>query len=184
MELTKFLKLRKFAINQHPHMKKIVFLLILCTATAFAQQTHQFTITGNVKTESVITMDSLNSYPLKNIGDIKVTDHTGTFKHQDDQLKGVLLKDILNHSQWTLANPKLFSTLYFTCIGSDGYKVVYSWNELFNTPVGDNVYILMEKNGVKTSTLPESIQMASMLDFKTGRRYLHNLDKIVVDAAQ
>ena len=165
-------------------MKKILFLLLLCSTAALAQQTHQFTISGKVKTESVITMDSLNSYPLKEIGAIKVTDHTGAFKHQDDQLKGVLLKDILNHSIWTLGSPKLFSTIYFTCIGSDGYKVVYSWNELFNTPVGDNVYILMEKNGVKTSTLPESIQMASMLDFKTGRRYLHNLDKIVVDAAQ
>jgi hypothetical protein len=165
-------------------MKKLLHLFLFFTTVAFAQQTHQFTIFGKVKTESVITIDSLNSYPLKTIGDIKVTDHTGTFKHQDDQLKGVLLKDILNHSQWTLANPKLFSTLYFTCIGSDGYKVVYSWNELFNTPVGDNVYILMEKNGVKSSTLPESIQMASMLDFKTGRRYLHNLDKIVVSTAE
>jgi hypothetical protein len=165
-------------------MKKLLLLFLFFTTVAFAQQTHQFTIFGKVKTESVITIDSLNSYPLKTIGDIKVTDHTGTFKHQDDQLKGVLLKDILNHSQWTLANPKLFSTLYFTCIGSDGYKVVYSWNELFNTPVGDNVYILMEKNGVKSSTLPESIQMASMLDFKTGRRYLHNLDKIVVSTAE
>jgi len=165
-------------------MKKLLLLFLFCTTTAFAQQTHQFTISGKVKTESVITMDSLNSYPLKTIGDIKVTDHTGTFKHQDDQLKGVLLKDILNHSQWTITSPKLFSTMYFTCIGSDGYKVVYSWNELFNTSVGDNVYILMEKNGVKTSTLPESIQMASMLDFKTGRRYLHNLDKIVVNITE
>jgi len=165
-------------------MKKILFLLLLCSTAALAQQTHQFTISGKVKTESVITMDSLNSYPLKEIGAIKVTDHTGAFKHQDDQLKGVLLKDILNHSIWTLGSPKLFSTIYFTCIGSDGYKVVYSWNELFNTPVGDNVYIIMEKNGTKAAQMPESIQMASMLDFKTGRRYLHNLDRIVVNVAE
>jgi hypothetical protein len=30
--------------------------------------------------------------------------------------------------------------------------------------------------------MPENLQMASMLDFKTGR-YLHNLDKIVVGIA-
>jgi len=165
-------------------MKKLLFLLSFFSTATFAQQTRQFTISGKVKKESVITIDSLNSYPLKSIGDIKVTDHTGAFKHQDDQLKGVLLKDILNHSQWAVPGPKLFSTIYFTCIGSDGYKVVYSWNELFNTPVGDNVYIIMEKNGVKTTTLPESIQMASTLDFKTGRRYLHNLDRIVVNVAE
>lgn len=167
----------------------ILLLFVLVCSTALAQEapyktTHQFTISGQVKKESVITMDSLNSYPLKEIGDIRVTNHLGDFKHSDEKLKGVLLKDILNHSQWTINSPKLFSQLYFVCIGADGYKVVYSWNELFNTQVGEQVYILMEKNGVKADKLPESLQMASMLDLKTGRRYLHNLDKIIVCQAQ
>ena len=169
-------------------MKKILILLLLCSATAtFAQQTetqtHQFAITGKVKNESVITMDSLNNYPLKTIGNIKVTDHTGAFKHQDDQLKGVLLKAVLNNTKWMLT-PKLFSSMYFTCVGADGYKVVYSWNELFNTEIGDNVYIILEKNGIKADKLPSSIQMVSMLDYKTGRRYLHNLEKIEVSIAE
>jgi len=169
-------------------MKKLLILFLLCSATAtFAQQastqTYQFAIVGKVKIGSIITMDSLNSYPLKTIGNIKVTDHTGAFKHQDDQLKGVLLKDILNHSQWVLT-PHLFSSMYFTCVGADGYKVVYSWNELFNTEIGDNVYIILEKNGIKADKLPSSIQMVSMLDYKTGRRYLHNLEKIEVSIAE
>jgi hypothetical protein len=171
-------------------MKKLLILLFLYTGAALAQEktgyktTHQFTISGEVKKESVITMDSLNSYPLKELGDIRITNHLGDFKHNDEKLKGVLLKDILMHSQLATANPKLYSQFYFTCVGSDGYKVVYSWNELFNTIVGDNIFILMEKNGVKADKLPESLQMASMLDVKTGRRYLHNLDKIIVSQVQ
>src|ERR1700743_2727093 len=137
-------------------MKKLIVLFLMASTSVFAQQathqTHQFTITGKVKTESVITMDSLNTFPLETIGDIKVTDHTGAFKHQDDQLKGVLLKDILSHSRWLLM-PHLFSSMYFTFTGEDGYKVVYSWNELFNTPIGDHVYIIMEKNGIKADKL-------------------------------
>jgi hypothetical protein len=171
-------------------MKKyLLLLLVVVSGAAWGQEktdykpTHQFTISGQVKTESVITMDSLNSYPLKDIGDIKVTDHLGNFKHGDENLKGVLLKDILMHSQLT-STPHLYSQFYFACTGSDGYKVVYSWNELFNTEIGDHVFIVLEKNGKKISDLPESLQMVSMLDQKTGRRYLHNLDKIVVSAAQ
>ncbi len=168
-------------------MKKLLFLFFLCASAASAQETtykttHQFTISGQVKKESIITMDSLNSYPVKEIGDIKVTDHLGNFKHGDEKLKGVLLRDILSHSQLT-ATPHLYSQFYFVCTGSDGYKVVYSWNELFNTEIGDHVYIVLEKNGKKISELPESLQMVSMLDQKTGRRYLHNLDKIVVSEA-
>jgi hypothetical protein len=170
-------------------MKKLVlFLFLACSGTVFAQEkygatTHQFSINGKIKNPSVITLDSLQHYTISPVGDINVTDHTGAFKHKDEQLKGILLKDILSHTMLDAASPKLYSAFYFTCIGSDGYKVVYSWNELFNTEVGNHVYIIMEKNGVKADQLPESVQMTSMMDMKTGRRYLHNLDKIVVSQA-
>ncbi len=130
-----------------------------------------------------MTMDSLSKIPLKEIGNIKVTNHLGEFKHQDEHLKGVLLKDVLRNITFNISSPKLMSQLYFICSGADGYKVVYSWNELYNTPVGSQVFILMEKNGIKAAQLPENIQMTSMMDFKTGRRYLHNLSKIEVKQA-
>ena len=165
------------------------FLLLIFFATsAFAQEvlkpTQSFLISGKVKRESVITMDSLNQYPLNEVGNLKVTNHLGEFKHQDEHLKGVLLKDVLSHTSYAVSSPKLLSELYFTCSGADGYKVVYSWNELYNTPVGDQVYIVMEKNGVKAAQMPENIQMTSLMDFKTGRRYLHNLNRITVSQAQ
>jgi hypothetical protein len=169
-------------------MKKLLLaLMLIYSGLAFGQDkygpaTHQFSISGKIKNPSVITFDSLAKYAIVPIGDISVTDHTGAFKHKDAGLKGVLLKDILSHILID-ATPHLFSGYYFTCVGSDGYKVVYSWNELFNTEIGDHVYIIMEKNGVKAATLPESSQMCSMMDQKTGRRYLHNLDKIIVSEA-
>ena len=169
-------------------MKKLLLLLLLASGTAFAQekntQTLQFAINGEVEKASVITLDSLKQYTIKPIGNIKVTDHTGAFKHQDDKLKGILLKDVLSHTKFKTTSPKLLSRFYFVCTGVDGYKVVYSWNELYNTAVGDNVYIIMEKNGIKADKLPASMQMTSAADFKTGRRYLHNLDKIVVAQVQ
>ena len=168
-------------------MKNLLILFLFISVSVFAQeplkQTLSFSIGGKVKNASVITMDSLNTYPLKVIGDIKVTDHTGQFKHEDDKLKGVLLKDILGHTLLDAKSPKLYSRFYFACIGNDGYTVAYSWNELFNTEVGNHVFIVMEKNGIKADKLPESIQMSSIMDFKTGRRYLHNLDKIVAGEA-
>ncbi|MDR3696570.1 molybdopterin-binding protein [Mucilaginibacter sp.] len=165
-------------------MKYILILFLFFSSAAFAQeslkQTLSFNISGKVKNSSTITLDSLNSYPVKVIGDIKVTNHLGEFKHEDDQLKGVLLKDILSHTVLDAGSPKLYSRFYFTCKGNDGYAVVYSWNELFNTEVGNHVFIIMEKNGIEVDKMPESIQMTSASDFKTGRRYLHNLEKIVV----
>lgn len=165
-------------------MKKLLLLLTFCTSIAFAQQTSKFTISGLVKKGSIITMDSLKQYAIQTIGDIKVTDHTGAFKHEDDKLKGILIKDILSHTIFDVSSPKLLSTIYFQFVGSDGYKVVYSWNELYNTEVGNHVYIIMEKNGIKAADMKESPQMTSMMDFKTGRRYLHNLDKVIISSVQ
>ncbi|RYY05794.1 MAG: molybdopterin-binding protein [Sphingobacteriaceae bacterium] len=168
-------------------MYKLLFLMLL-TAPAFAQEvlkpTSSFSISGKVNIAAVITTDSLKQYPLKEMGSFKITNHLGDFKHQDEHLKGVLLKDVLSHTIFSVSGPKLLSTLYFVCSAADGYTVVYSWNELYNTPVGDQVFILMEKNGKKAQTLPENIQMASMMDLKTGRRYMHNLSKIVVAQVQ
>jgi hypothetical protein len=167
-------------------MKKLfTILLFIYAGSALAQektrQTNKFAIVGEVEKESVITMDSLKQYTISEIGDINVTDHTGAFKHKDDKLKGVLLKDVLSHTKFKTTSPKLLSRFYFVCTGVDGYKVVYSWNELYNTMVGDHVYIIMEKNGLAADKMPESMQMTSAADMKTGRRYLHNLDKIVVE---
>lgn len=172
-------------------MKNITLALAfsLIAIAAFAQDkfgpvTHQFSITGKIKNPSVITMDSLAKYNIVPIGGMAVTDHTGALKHTDADLKGILLKDILSHTIIDAKGPHFYSAYYFTCVGSDGYKVVYSWNELFNTEVGNHVFIIMEKNGVTADKLPESIQMASMMDMKTGRRYLHNLAKIIVSEAK
>ncbi|RYD92731.1 MAG: molybdopterin-binding protein [Sphingobacteriales bacterium] len=168
-------------------MKNILLLLLIsCSAIsgAFAQQTKSFSISGKVKKESTITIDSLKQYTAKDLGSINITNHKGDFKHKDDELQGVLLKDILSHTVFDVASPKLLSEFYFICIASDGYKVVYSWNELYNTETGNTVFIITEKNGIKLDAMPESIQMVSMQDFKTGRRYLHNLSKIVVGRAE
>ncbi|WP_419800536.1 hypothetical protein [Mucilaginibacter sp.] len=163
-------------------------LLMFLSAPVFAQEvlkpTSSFSISGKVDKAVTITMDSLKQYPLKEMGSFKITNHLGDFKHQDEHLKGVLLKDVLRNTVFSVGSPKLLSQLYFVCSAADGYAVVYSWNELYNTPVGDQVFILMEKNGKTAAQLPENIQMASMLDFKTGRRYLHNLSKITVAQAQ
>jgi len=170
-------------------MKKLIFLLFVAYAgLAFGQDkfgpvTYQFSIGGKVKNPSVITMDSLAKYSIVPVGGMAVTDHTGALKHTDADLKGILLKDILSHTVIDAGSPHFYSGFYFTCIGSDGYKVVYSWNELFNTEIGNHVFIIMEKNAVTADKLPESIQMASMMDMKTGRRYLHNLAKIIISEA-
>jgi len=70
---------------------------------------------------------------------------------------------------------------YLTFIASDGYKAVYSWNEIFNSPTGQNIFIVVEKDGVKLKDMAERIMIITPSDFKTGRRYIKALSQIVVN---
>ena len=35
---------------------------------------------------------------------------------------------------------------YVVAVASDGYEVVFSWAELFVSPIGDNVYVVYERD--------------------------------------
>jgi hypothetical protein len=99
-------------------------------------------------------------------------------------LKGVLLKDIISGVEIKSESPKVLSEFYIVCRASDGYKVVYSWNELFNSPTGDAVFIVTSKEGKKASEMEESILLISPKDFKTGRRFVKSMSTIEIYRAQ
>jgi hypothetical protein len=99
-------------------------------------------------------------------------------------MRGVLLRDVLAGIQIDHENPRVLSEYFFVCIAADDYRVVYSWNEIFNTSVGDQVYIVLEKDGVPAEKMEDRMLMISPKDFKTGRRYLKNLSAIEINRSR
>lgn len=170
-------------------MKRFRFACIvsLCFCLTLSAQektkitaTHQVTVTGAVKQEMVITNADLIRIPAQTIGNVMITSHTGAEKGIAKELKGVLLKDVLKNIVFAEEIPRKLSEFYLTCIASDGYKVVLSWNELFNNESGNNLFIVTEKEGKRMQEMDESILLISPKDFTTGRRYIKGLQKIVV----
>lgn len=156
------------------------FITFSITAQTFEKKTESFTLNGRVKAPQTIRVEDLKKYKVFHLGDVAITNHKGENHGTAKNLSGVLLKEILESMPLDTDNPKQFSEYYFVCRGSDGYKVVYSWNELFNTSTGNSVYIVTEKNHVQIKDLDESLLMISTQDVRTGRRYLKNLETIYV----
>jgi TonB family protein len=162
----------------------VLVLLLLIPASLFSQQikaTSSFTISGEVSAPVTVNIADLKKWKEVSIGDLVITNHLGEKKSEAKGLKGILLKDILQAAEIKSESPKVLSEYYFVFIASDGYKVVYSWNELFNTATGDSVYIITEKNGKSISEMDDSILVVSVKDFKTGRRNVKGLASIVVN---
>lgn len=78
-------------------------------------------------------------------------------------------------------SPKLFSEFFLTFIAADNYKVVYSWNEIFNSPIGENLFVITSRDNKKLKDMDERILVLTPIDFKTGRRHIKGLTKIVVE---
>jgi hypothetical protein len=143
-------------------------------------ETSQFTVTGAIKQEKIITLSDLSQMPAQTIGSVMITNHTGAERGVAKDMKGVLLKEVLKDIVFAEETPKKLSEFYLTCMASDGYKVVLSWNELFNNESGNNLFIVTEKAGKRIQDMEENILLISPKDFTTGRRYIKGLQKIIV----
>ncbi len=96
----------------------------------------------------------------------------------------MLVLDVLKNLDFQAEAPRVLSEFYLTFIGADGYKVVFSWNEVFNSPTGKNLCFITEKAGELLTEIEDRIIFIAPNDFKTGRRFVKGLAKIVVDRVQ
>jgi hypothetical protein len=124
---------------------------------------------------------SAKDYETVKVDSFVIYNHLHEKKRTVKNIKGILLTDILKKSGIDEKNPKLFSEFYFTCIAADGYKVVFSWNEIFNTEIGGHILVVTEAEGKPLESMPDRMLLLSAKDFATGRRFVKGLEKIIVD---
>jgi len=168
-------------------MRSILFLgLTFIVFSASAQKeniptTENFSIEGKVKKSLTVSLADLSSYKSYSIDSIVITNHLGERRSTLRNVKGILLKDVLNKVEIDSETPKVLSEYYFVCVASDNYKTVFSWNEIFNNDTGKSVYIITEQDGKPATALDNRIALVSPKDQMTGRRYVKGLQKIVVE---
>lgn len=169
-------------------MKKLWFLIfILVTQNLYSQNnsetmSNEFRISGKVKEEKVISLSDLEKYPTVSLKNVNIS----CSPRREDKaklVKGVLLKNILDSVTYLNDQSKMLNQYYFLFIASDGYKVVFSFNEIYNTEVGNNLYIVTEIDKKQLVEMQNRILMITMKDIKSGSRNVKWLSKIVVCSA-
>jgi len=161
----------------------IFAVLPLCAQEKY-QTTDQFKVGGLVKQELTLSLSSLATYKSYSIDSLVITNHLMQRKYAMKNLKGVLLKDILDKAEIQSATPKELSEFYIVCIASDNYKVVFSWNEIFNNKAGENILVLTEHDGKPAAQTNDRIAVISSSDNATGRRFVKWLKEIRVGRVQ
>ena len=165
-------------------MKKIALIIFFLGLTVNAQVSKTISVTGNISKPITVSFSDLKKYASQSIDSLVILNHKQEYKSTLKKLKGVLLKDVLSKASFTVNSPKVLSEFYIVCVADDGYKVVFSWNEIFNSPTGDRALILTEINGNSTISQKEGIILITPTDKATGRRYVKNLSKITIHQVQ
>lgn len=161
----------------------LAFFGVLVSNIIFAQtveSTNSIKITGLVENPIEITYQKIEKSKIVDLGNFKITNHAGEFRKEYKNIKGVALIDFLKEIKITASSPKVLSEYYFIFRASDGYSVVASWNEIFNTEIGNTFYIVLEADGKSLKDSSEKILMIATKDFKTGRRHIKGLQTIEI----
>jgi len=169
-------------------MRKIfIVILLFITQQIFAQKdiepTDVFTITGKVKNDKTIALHDLKNYKIVTLNNIN-TSCSAKQKEEAKEVKAVLLKDILDSVAFQYESPRALNEFYFKFVASDGYTIVYSFNEIYNTQTGNNMYIVTQKDGKDIRDMDTRILLLTTSDIKTGKRNIKGLANIVVCKAE
>ena len=139
--------------------------LLIVVSGSHAQEnispTSDFTIEGLVKAPLTFNFNSMTGFPTVAIDSVTIYNHLHVRRRGIKSIKGILLKDILGKVEFNAPNPKVLSEFYIVCIASDNYKVVFSWNEIFNTDIGKHAIIITEAEGKRGEQREDRIALIS-----------------------
>ncbi|MEN9396477.1 MAG: hypothetical protein RLZ81_1007 [Pseudomonadota bacterium] len=142
--------------------------------------TQAITVSGAVEQDLRLSVNDLRQFPPQQVGELPMVCQTGANVGKLENLKGVLLRDILEKAKVVSKEHNDVKKTIVIATASDGYKVVFSWSEVFNSPVGDGVTVFFEKDGKTLGDEEGRIAMVSTKDLRSGPRHVKWLKELEV----
>ena len=157
----------------------------IVTTVAFAQSAPQaantLRVQGNVERELTLGISDLRGLAVQRVEDVRQIKMAGTtdqFGEQKRSYTGVLLRDVLTSARPVEKQRHDLRRSIVVATASDGYQAVFSWAELFLSPIGDGALVIFERDG---APLPESegpLALVSLRDTQPGPRHVKWLQKV------
>lgn len=95
---------------------------------------------------------------------------------------GVLLRDVLERAMPEALKSRAARHLIVEAVATDRYVAVFSWGELFNSELGEQVLVLRTQDGRPIGAEAGPLALRSLADTRTGPRHVRNLCAVVVRA--
>jgi DMSO/TMAO reductase YedYZ molybdopterin-dependent catalytic subunit len=146
---------------------------------AIAQVSQEVRVVGAVQTPLTLSVEDLKAFPADKIATLTVRRKVDD-KDVPSTLRGVRLTAVLERAGLLAEDHRDWHHTIVVAIGTDGYRVVYSWPELFNTEDGADALVVFERDGQALADREGRIALAPGHDLRSGPRSVHWLARLDV----
>ena len=158
---------------------------VVVTTVAFAQSsprgTNTLQVRGNVERELTLGISDLKGLAVQGVEDVrqvKMAGMTDKLGEQRRSYTGVLLRDVLVSAKPVEKQRHDLRKSIVVATATDGYLAVFSWAELFLSPIGDGVLVVFERDGVPLAESEGPLALVSLRDTQPGPRHVKWLQKV------
>lgn len=138
-------------------------------------------ICGRIAEPLVLRIDQLRAMDILDLPDQPMICGSGEPKGRLGKCRGVLLADIINvFVELGKTEHNDTKRMYVIAGSEDGYKTVFSWQEIFNSPNGDSIVVLFDRDEKPLYDGEEDIDLFSGRDHLSGPRYVKRLRNLEI----
>jgi hypothetical protein len=137
-----------------------------------------FRIQGRVKAPYEFTLDELNTMDSMQTENIRMICGSGEPIGDIGYFRGVLLSDVINKAEVRVVDHNDTKKMFVVAGSDDGYKSVFSWQEIFNSPNGESIWVVLENKGNPLHGGNGEVDLLTGCDHLPGPRYVRRLKTI------
>lgn len=158
---------------------ELIALTIGLLSSAYAQMSPTVELKGLVENPQLLRVSDLQQMKTETRTNVKIVSLSGEVKREIGELKGVLLREVLEKAKIKIASPKERGKLCIVVKATDGYTVLFTYNDIFNNPTGDNVLLVFEEDK-KALDKDGAVVLITTNDKVTGPRHVKWVQSIEV----
>ena len=141
---------------------------------------HELEVIGLVERPLCLRVEDLREMATMEINALTLICGSGAKKGTIESYRGVLLRDILDRASVIITDHHAPNRLYLKLTSSDGYRVIFSFQEINNTVVGEKALVVFAREGRPLDESEGEFAFVSANDTRPGPRRMRYLKSIEV----
>jgi DMSO/TMAO reductase YedYZ molybdopterin-dependent catalytic subunit len=145
------------------------------------RQATALVVDGNVEKRLSLTLVDLRRLPVQQVEDVRQVRIAGAPAADGGATRrysGVLLRDVIAAAKPVERERHDLRRSIVVATATDGYRTVFSWGELFLSPIGDGAMVVFERDGAPLAANEGPFAIVSLKDTQPGPRHVKWLERL------